>query len=130
VIRIYRRENVTAFLHKQGARLRSLVNRAIREHHLEGRVEVAGRDCNLVFVTRDGEGNRSQPYRTLFMQELIRGGDLGPTFVVSFSHHDAEIDRTAEVVENALATYRKALSEGPGQYLAGRPVKPVFRKFN
>ena len=35
-------------------------------------------------------------FRSLFMQELIRRGAIGPSFVVSFSHSDADIDRTAE----------------------------------
>jgi len=32
-------------------------------------------------------------------------------------------------VGEALAVYRKALEEGVGKYLHGRPVKPVFRPF-
>jgi glutamate-1-semialdehyde 2,1-aminomutase len=34
------------------------------------------------------------------------------------------------VVHEALAIYRKALDEGIDKYLAGRPVKPVNRRFN
>jgi glutamate-1-semialdehyde 2,1-aminomutase len=49
---------------------------------------------------------------------------------VSFSHTDADIDRTIGGIEEALAVYRKALDEGVGKYLTGRPVKPVFREFN
>ena len=64
------------------------------------------------------------------MQELIRGGVIGPSFVVSFSHSDADIDRTGEVVHESLKVYRKALDEGVEKYLEGRPVKPVYRKFN
>ena len=70
-----------------------------------------GRPCNLIFVTRDQDQNRSQAFRTLFMQELIRRGVIAPSFVVSFSHSDADIDRTAEAV------YRSAcrLSQGSGR---------------
>ena len=85
-------------LWKQGERLQTLVNHSIEENHLEGFFELAGRPCNLIFLTHDQEYNRSQPFRTLFMQELIRRGVIGPSFVVSFSHSDADIDRTAEVV--------------------------------
>lgn len=129
-IRIYREGRVVEFLWKQGERLRTLVNRSIAEHHLEGFFELSGRPCNLVFVTHDQEHVRSQPFRTLFMQELIRRGVIGPSFVVSFSHSDAEIDRTAEAVHDALRVYRKALDEGVDKYLEGRPVKPVYRRFN
>jgi glutamate-1-semialdehyde 2,1-aminomutase len=129
-IRVYREQHVVEFLWKQGERLRALVNRSIAEHHLEGFFEIAGRPCNLIFLTHDHEHQRSQPFRTLFMQELIRRGVIGPSFVVSFSHTDADIDRTAEAVHGALLVYRKALDEGVEKYLEGRPVKPVYRKFN
>jgi glutamate-1-semialdehyde 2,1-aminomutase len=129
-LRIFREQNVVEFLWKQGERLRALVNRSITENQLEGRFEVIGRPCNLVFVTCDQDGNRSQAFRTLFMQELIRGGVIAPSFVVSYSHSDADIDRTAEAVFDAHVVYRKALDEGIDKYLEGRPVKPVYRRYN
>jgi glutamate-1-semialdehyde 2,1-aminomutase len=129
-IRIYREQNVVEYLWKQGERLRSLVNQSIAEHQLEGYFELMGRPCNLVFVTRDAQGERSQVFRTLFMQELIRRGVLAPSFVLSFSHTDADLERTADAVFEAHATYRKALQEGAEKYLVGRPVKPVDRKYN
>lgn len=129
-IRIYRDENVVDFLWKQGERLTSLVNQSIAEFHLEGYFGIAGRPCNLIFTTHDQDHQRSQPFRTLFMQELIRRGVIGPSFVLSYSHSDTDIDRTAEAVHGALSIYRKALTEGVDKYLEGRPVKPVYRKFN
>jgi glutamate-1-semialdehyde 2,1-aminomutase len=129
-IRIYRERKVVEFLWKQGERLSTLVNRSIAENHLEGLFELVGRPCNLVFATCDQEGKRSQAFRTLFLQELILRGVIAPSFVVSFSHSDADIDRTAEVVYDAHTVYRKALDEGIEKYLKGRPVKPVNRRFN
>jgi len=129
-IKIYRERNVVEFLWKQGERLTALVNRSIAENHLEGFFEVLGRPCNLIFATCDQEGKRSQAFRTLFLQELIRHGVIAPSFVVSFSHSDTDIDRTAEAVYEAHIVYRKALNEGISKYLEGRPVKPVNRRFN
>jgi len=129
-IKIFRERKVIEFLWKQGERLRALVNQSVAENRLEGFFEVIGRPCNLVFVTCDQEGQRSQAFRTLFMQELIRGGVIAPSFVVSFSHTDADIDRTAEAVNEAHKVYLKALNEGIDKYIEGRPVKPVTRRFN
>jgi len=50
--------------------------------------------------------------------------------VVSYSHSDADIDRTAEAVFEAHRVYRLALDEGVDKYLHGRSVKPVNRRFN
>jgi len=129
-IRIYRERKVVEFLWRQGQRLRALLNQSVAENRLEGFFELMGRPCNLVFATCDQEGHGSQAFRTLFMQELIRRGVIAPSFVVSFSHTDADIERTAEAVYDAHVVYRKALDEGIDKYLAGRPVKPVNRRFN
>ena len=129
-LRIYRERDVIEVLWKQGKRLRALVDRSIAENRLTGFFEVTGKPCNLVFVTCDQEGHRSQAFRTLFMQELIRRGVIAPSFVVSYAHSDADIDRTAEAVFAAHVVYRKALDEGIDKYLEGRPVKPVYRRFN
>jgi glutamate-1-semialdehyde 2,1-aminomutase len=129
-IRIYHEQSVVEFLWRQGERLQTLVNQSIAENRLEGFFELLGRPCNLVFTTLDQDHNRSQAFRTLFMQELIRRGVIAPSFVVSFSHSDADINRTAEEVHEALVIYRKALDEGVDKYLEGRPVKPVNRGYN
>jgi glutamate-1-semialdehyde 2,1-aminomutase len=129
-LRVYRHRNVVEFLWRQGERLRALVNQSVAENRLEGFFELMGRPCNLVFVTRDQDHSRSQAFRTLFMQELIGQGVIAPSFVVSFSHNDADIERTAEAVYRAHVVYRKALDEGIDKYLKGRHVKPVDRKYN
>ena len=129
-IRVYKREDVVGRLHAQGERLRSGIGKSIQEIGIGDFFQVIGRPCNLVYVTKDPEGNRSQPFRTLFLQELIKRGIIAPSFVVSFSHSDSDVDRTIEAVSEALMIYRKALEEGIGKYLKGRPVKPVNRRFN
>lgn len=129
-IRIYRDQDVVGVLWRQGELLQEMVNRSIAENRLEGIFELVGRPCNLIFATRDRNGVPSQAFRTLFMQELIRHGVIAPSFVVSFSHSDADIERTGEAVYAAHIVYRKALDEGIEKYLEGRPVKPVFRGYN
>ena len=129
-LRIYRERNVVEFLWRQGERLRTLVNRSITENRLEDFFRILGRPCNLVFATLDQVGSPSQAFRTLFMQELIRRGVIAPSFVISFSHSDADIEKTAEAVFEAHVVYRRALDEGVEKYLEGRPVKPVNRGYN
>jgi glutamate-1-semialdehyde 2,1-aminomutase len=129
VMRIHRDDGIADLLDARGAQLRSLVEAAIRLNGLEEHVLLLGRSCNLVFATLDAEGNRSQPFRTLFLQELIDGGVLGPSFVVSAAHTEADIERTGEVVEQALRVYRSALEDGIDQHLRGRSVRPVMRPY-
>ena len=127
---VYRSENVIGTLHDAGHRLRLGVEAAAADAGVGDFVRVLGRDCNLVFETRGPDGAPSQPYRTLFMQELIRRGVLAPSFVVNYSHDEASIDATIAAVADALPVYRRALEDGVEHYLNGPSVKPVYRRFN
>jgi glutamate-1-semialdehyde 2,1-aminomutase len=129
-LHVYRRSNVVEQLYRQGERLRTGIQQCVSRHKIGGQFEVQGRPCNLIYVTKDADGERSQAFRTLFLQELIREGIIAPSFVVSFSHSDEDIDRTIEVVDRALGVYAAALADGVDKYLLGRPVKPVNRRFN
>jgi glutamate-1-semialdehyde 2,1-aminomutase len=97
---------------------------------LQGYFEVLGKNPNLIYATRDQEKKPSQAFRTLFLQETIQRGLLMPSLVVSYSHQDVDIDRTIEAINEVLGVYSKALEDGVEKYLDGRPVKPVFRRFN
>lgn len=127
--RCYRELGVVEVLHERGARLRRGVERAVAENGLQGHFGVVSRDCNLLFFTFDADKKPSQPLRTVFQQELIRRGIVAPSFVVSYSHTEGDIDRTIEAIFESLAIYKRALTEGHEKYLEGRPVKPVFRRF-
>ena len=129
-LNIYRRCNVIEHLYRQGERLRSGIAQVISRHGVEEHFAVIGRACNLIYMTKDGAGQRSQPFRTLFLQEMIRGGVIAPSFVVSFSHSDKAIDRTVDACDKALGVYAKALHDGVDKHLVGRAVRPVDRKFN
>jgi glutamate-1-semialdehyde 2,1-aminomutase len=129
-MQIYRDNGVVDYLYTQGEKLRVGINRSIESLGLIGYFEVLGRPSNLIYATRDQSRQPSQAFRALFLQETIRRGLLMPSLVVSFSHTDTDIDRTNDAVGEALRVYRKALDDGVEKYLFGRPVKPVFRKFN
>ncbi|HTO99675.1 MAG TPA: aminotransferase class III-fold pyridoxal phosphate-dependent enzyme, partial [Myxococcales bacterium] len=127
-LEIYRSEPVVAHLHRQGERLASGARQAAKRRGVEKFFEVIGRPCNLLFGTRGPDGEPSQEYRTLFLQELIRRGVLAPSFVVSYSHSDADIDRTVEAVDGALGVYARALDSGVQGLLVGPPSRHVFER--
>ena len=80
-----------------------------------------------MYATLDPDGVRSQPFRTLFLQELLDRGIVAPSLVVNAAHTDDDLDRTAEAIGGALRVYRRALEEGIDGHLRGRSVQPVFR---
>jgi glutamate-1-semialdehyde 2,1-aminomutase len=130
VMDVYAEEGIAARLHERGERLTRGVREVAAAAGVPDHVVVRGRPSNLVFATLDESLQPSQPYRTLFLRELILGGVIGPSFVVSSALSDADIDRTVEVVGNACKVYRQALdAQDVAAFLPGRPVKPVFRTY-
>ncbi|MFD7552012.1 glutamate-1-semialdehyde 2,1-aminomutase [Streptomyces sp. NPDC059816] len=128
VLTTYVEEGVTDRLHALGERLAAGVRDAAASMGVGDHVLVRGRASNLVFATLDENRQPSQEYRTLFLRQLLVGGVLAPSFVVSSALDEADIDHTVDAVAQACAVYRKALDAAdPTPWLAGRPVKPVFR---
>ncbi|MBK5222596.1 MAG: glutamate-1-semialdehyde 2,1-aminomutase [Acidimicrobiia bacterium] len=123
---IYQREPVVEHLHRQGARLADGLRKVAARHGVGDHVSPLGFPCNLVFTAADREGNPSQAFRTLLLQELVDRGVLAPSLVVSYSHGDADIDRTLDAFDGALAVYARALDGGIDQFLRGRPSRVVM----
>ena len=129
-MRVYSEEPVIETLWKQGERLIAGLTRAIADHGLEEYVPLFGRPCCLVYGSRDPEGNPSQPFRTLLIQETMKRGIIAPSLIISYSHDDEAVDRSVEAFHGALGVYRKAIDEGIDGYLESRPVQPVWREYN
>ena len=127
---IYRTEPVIETLRDRGERLRTDVQALAAAHGLTDHFTVFGHPACLFFGTNDAEGKPSQPFRTLFLQETMSRGLLAPSFVVSYSHDEADLDRTLEILDEALAVYAAAIDGGVDRFLEGRPVQPVYRRRN
>ena len=126
----YAERDVVGEMERQGRKLADAVNAEVVAAGLEQYVEVTGRPSCLVFLTRDAEGHQSQAYRTLFLQEMIRRGVLGQSFVISAAHSDADLDCTIEAAHRALGVYARAIEAGTVDgLLRGRPVAPALREF-
>lgn len=129
VNQVYRDRDVVAEMDRAGALLAASVTEQVARAGLQGHVEVLGRPSCLVFATRDAQAQPSQAYRALFMQELIRHGVLGQSFVISAAHTAEDIDRTVAAVSKALVVYARALESGSTDgWLSGRPVAPALRE--
>jgi glutamate-1-semialdehyde 2,1-aminomutase len=129
-MKVYREEAVVDHLHRQGLRLKSLMDQAIERHGLREFVRTIGHPCCLFYGTLDQEHKPSQAFRTLFLQETIKRGVIMPSLVVSYSHQDNDIELTIEAIDGALRIYRRALEEGVNRYLVGRPSEGVYRHYN
>ena len=128
VIEVYQREQIAEQLHRIGGDLRRGIEEVVADAGLSSYFQLRGRDCNLVYVARDEQGQPSQAFRTLVLQELVGRAILAPSFVVSAAHDPAAIRQTVDAVAELMPTYRRALEDGIATVLPGRPVRPAFRR--
>jgi glutamate-1-semialdehyde 2,1-aminomutase len=128
-INVYKTEPVIDVLWQRGQRLADGLRTAAREAGVADQVPILGPPCCLVFGSRDADGQPSQAFRTLLMQEVIRRGVLASSLVVNYSHTESDIDQTIDAFAQAFVIYRQALDDGVDRYLVGRPVKPALRPY-
>jgi glutamate-1-semialdehyde 2,1-aminomutase len=130
VVEAYRDRDVVAVMERQGQKLADAVNAVAAELGVADHFSVVGRPSCLVFRTLDPAGEPSQPFRTLFLQEMLERGVLGQSFVISAAHSDDDISLTVDAVRGSLAVYVRALESGSTDgLLRGRPVAPAVRRF-
>ena len=129
-MQVYQREPVIETLFARGQRLLEEGNQIIARHGLEAYVQIFGKPCCLIYFTKDQQGERSQEFRSLLLQEMIRRGVLMATLVVSYTHTNDDIDRTLAALDESLAIYKRALEDGVDQYLVGPPSQTVYRRYN
>ena len=128
VLAAYRTTDPVARMAASGRRLAREANELIAGAGLTEHLAVAGHPACEVFVTRDADGAPSQPFRTLFLAEMLAAGVLGQSFVLSAAHTDADLDQTLTAIAGALPVYAKAIDRGSVEGLVpGRPVAPAIR---
>ncbi len=130
VAKAYSERDVVVEMETQGTKLQAGVEQAAKEAGMFDHFQILGRPSCLVFATLDHAGQPSQAFRTLFLQEMLRRGVLGQSFVVSAAHTDADIDLTIDAASEALHVYAQAIEAGTTDgWLIGRPVAPALRAF-
>ena len=128
VIDTFEQEGIAGQLHSIGADLRAGVQDAVAAAGLGDYFQLRGRDCNLVYVARDADGQPSQEFRTLVLQEFLEYGILAPSFVVNAAHDPKAISQVVDAVTELMPVYRRALDDGVATVLRGRPVRPAIRR--
>jgi len=130
VSQAYAERDVIGEMETQGIKLRSGLEQVAKECGMEHHVIFTGRPSCLIYLTKDHNGQPSQEFRTLFIQELLRRGVLGQSLVISAAHTDTDINQTIEAATGALEVYARAIEAGSTKgLLVGRPVAPAIREF-
>jgi glutamate-1-semialdehyde 2,1-aminomutase len=128
----YEQHDVIGQLDRTGRAAAAAINDAASSADVSAFLKAEGDfGCRPVIVCRDHEGRPSPAHRTLFLQEMIRGGVFMPWICPSFRHGASELDQTREACAAAAVVYARAIADRTVERLLdGPPVKPVMRRYN
>lgn len=129
-VKIYEEMNVISHIWSYGEALLTGMNEIAKKLNIQDYFSMMGMPPLLNYVSLDKAKKPSLEFRTLFAQEMIKEGVLMPWVSVSLAHQNDELAMTLHAAEKALQIYAKALENGVDVYLEGKPIKPVFRKYN
>ena len=128
-VEAYKSRDVCGNMRRTGLELQRRCNAVSRELGMMDYWSISGMPATLVFNCAGPDKKKgSQPFRTLFLQEMLLRGVICPSFVVSEAMTDRDIEHTTWAVFESLQIYKKAIEGNPGDYLKSRPVAPVFRR--
>jgi len=129
-VKVYQELDVIGSIWRTGSKLMEGMNEIASGLGISDHFSFVGVPCSPNFITRDATGDVSLAFRTLFVQEMVKHGVLMPWVALSYSHGSAETNIALEAARKSLEVYRRALNDGVDGYLEGRPIKPVFRRYN
>lgn len=127
-IKVMKEKNVSAYLIKQGKKLKDGYNNIASKLGMDY-TKCSGYECRTIISFDSSAGNPLE-IKSLLQQELIRRGILWSSFHnISFSHTDEDVDYTLKVYEEILPLIKDAVdSKDVLSRIKGKPLQPVFRK--
>lgn len=130
-VRMYEEFPVIDHLWGFGKQLIEGLNSLALEAGIAHSFQMQGNAISMNYVTLGSDGQADLALRTLFSQEMIRGGVLMPWIAPSYAHDAVALDQTLAAARQAFRVYAQALTEGSTEsLLVGNAIKPVFRQFN
>ena len=93
-------------------------------------IKVHYSDWRIYIEFLDNRKEISNIFKTLFMQEMIKNGVLFQSlFLPCYSHTFSDIKKISLAFKRSCQVYKLALERGINQFLHGKPIKNVFRKY-
>ena len=128
-IEVLKNRNVIDHFWKYGTALMEGLDLIAKELDITDYFYTEGFPCSPSYVTKNASKEVSLPFKTLFLQEMIKEGVIINVISLSYSHQDEELELTLKAARKSLTIYKLALENGLENYLHSKPIKPVFRKY-
>lgn len=126
-LQVYKEEEVISHFWNYGKALKAGIKAQIDEAQIGSRVKIAGYDCRPGLSFMEEDGGTSFALKTLFLQEMVKGGVLMDRICISYSHRAEELQKTLQATEHAFQVLGKAIAnDSVAESIVGEIVQPVF----
>ncbi len=129
-IDVYKELKVTDQIWRMGRELCKGLTDIANEFGISDYFYITGEECSPNFVVCGKDKSPSMEYRTVFCQEMARGGVLMPYIAIAYQHTEKEITQTLEVAREAMKVLKESLNGNVNDFIHGNVIRPVFRKYN
>lgn len=132
-VRTFRTKAVVDHLWKIGNEIKRGLTESIESLGLKDSVVVGGLPCSPTLEFLNSDGSSNLVCKTIFMERLFDAGHFVSSnlFSPAFAHSRREVRALLAAAHRSLTAVLQAQkSEDASDFLYGRPIRPVFRKFN
>jgi glutamate-1-semialdehyde 2,1-aminomutase len=123
--------DVSNHIWKLGKKLKSQFDKIVTESNLSSYFKIIGFDANPQILCTKSNGDFWPELHTFFHEIVINQGVLIPWITITFSHTEKELEITINAIKKALEKLKPIIENNDVErLLVGKPLKPVFRKYN
>ncbi|MES2003037.1 MAG: glutamate-1-semialdehyde 2,1-aminomutase [Bacteroidota bacterium] len=132
-IDLYKEKKIVKSIHEKGRQIIDDTRAIISKHEMQDYIQASDSVWTPIwmFHGKNKEEQNSLPYKTFFMQEMIKEGVLFQGAIVpSVSHGKDEFDFFLAAFEKSVIAYKSVIENNNlAEKLEGESIKPVFRQF-
>ncbi len=126
-LKVYKSQPVISHIWEYGKKLMEGMDRLIAQYDLRDIIKIQGYPCRPGLFFHPTEFATMLELKTLFVQEMVKGGVLMDQIAISFSHGEKELSKTLETLDSALNVFARAIkTEDIKGCIEGKTISPVF----
>lgn len=130
-IKACKKYNVSQHIWNLGKKLKNDFNLLVHTENVEQYFRISGYDANPQILCTKEDGEFWPELHTFFHDILINKGVIIPWITITYSHKEEHVNITIEAIKETIRKLKPIIENNEVEkLLVGKPVQPVFRKYN
>ncbi len=126
-VKVFKNEPVIQHIWDYGRKLKDGMKELIQGSGLSDHIHITGYPCRPGLSFQETDLASSLELKTLFVQEMIKGGILMDHIAISYSHGENEFELTMEALNSTLEVFSRCIKNRKVKpAIEGKVISPVF----